>query len=60
MFGDLLNIGVKIVTQPIKDTIMVVDGLIDRELEEDAVIRLGLDIAGGVVLGEVIENITEE
>lgn len=60
MFGDLINFGVKLATQPIKDAITVIDGAVDGEIEEDAAIRLGLDIVGGMVLSEVVESILEE
>ncbi len=55
---DIVNIakkGVDMVTQPIRDTLEVVDGLTEGELREKAVIRLGADAAGGMALSELIE-----
>ncbi len=55
---DISNIvkkGMGMVTQPIRDTVEVVDGLTEGELREKAVIRLGADAAGGMALSELIE-----
>jgi hypothetical protein len=43
------------VTQPFDDAIDVVDGLTELELRESAALRLGSEVASGMLLSELIE-----
>lgn len=46
---------VKTVTQPVRDGLEIVDGLTEGELRVKAAIRLGVDVASGMALSELIE-----
>lgn len=71
MFGNLLN-GISefaenplkktadLVTQPVRDALTVIDGLTEGELREKAAIRLGMDVAAGMALSELIDWYQED
>lgn len=44
-----------IVTQPARDAVDVIEGLTEGELREKAALRLGADVASGMLLSELIE-----
>ncbi len=46
---------IKVATQPIRDSLKIIDGLTEGELRTKATIRLGADIATGMALRELIE-----
>lgn len=56
---DPIGSAVDMVTQPIVDTIDLIDGLSEGELREKAAIRLGADIALGTGTSELIEWYSE-
>ena len=74
MFGRLINsvcntaeefidkpIGktVEVITQPVRDGLEVFEGLTEGELRTAAALRLGVDVASGMALGELIDWASE-
>ena len=56
---DPVGTTVDIVTQPITDSIDVLEGLSEGELRTKAALRLGVDVVAGMALSEVIEVLSE-
>jgi hypothetical protein len=52
---DPINTTVRVVTQPLRDGIEVVQGLTEGELRVHAAARLGADIVAGMALSELVE-----
>ena len=52
---DPLAVSFDVATQPIRDIVIVVDGLLEGELREKATMRLGADVVSGMALSELIE-----
>lgn len=52
--GNPIGKTVKVVTQPVRDILDVVDGLTEGELRTKATLRLGADAVSGMALGELI------
>lgn len=59
VLDDPLGYAVEVVTQPIVDTVDILDGLSEGELREKAALRLGVDIVSGMPLGEVVEFLSD-
>lgn len=59
MFGKLLEVAVDAVTQPVVDTLDILDGLTEGEIREKAALRLGADVVAGMALSEIIEAISD-
>lgn len=57
---DPLGTVVKTVTQPITDSLDVLEGLTEGEIREKAALRLGVDVVAGLALSEVIELMQED
>jgi hypothetical protein len=56
---DPIGTSVDIVTKPIRDAADVIDGLTEMELREEAILRLGADVVGGMGLSEIVSWYTE-
>ena len=54
-FDDPIKTTAKIVTQPLRDSVEVLEGLSDGELRERAIARLGADAIAGMGTAEIIE-----
>lgn len=52
---DPLGTSVKMATQPITDTIDILEGLTEGELREKAIMRLGADVALGMAVSELVD-----
>lgn len=52
---DPIGVSIRTTTQPLRDTLEIVDGLTEGELRLQAAARLGADIAGGMALNELVE-----
>ena len=50
---------VQVATQPLRDGLEIIDGLTEGELRLAAATRLGIDVASGMALGELIDWYTE-
>lgn len=46
---------VKVVTQPVRDGLEIIDGLTEGELRAKAIVRLGADVVSGMALSELID-----
>lgn len=57
---DPIKTTIKTATQPISDACDVLEGLTEGELRERAALRLGVDIASGMALSEIINLLLEE
>ena len=51
---------VSIVTQPVRDSLDILQGLSEGELRVRAATRLGADVVSGMALGAVIDYLVEE
>lgn len=64
MFGKLLNAVVDGALQPVRDTVDIVDGLMEGKIREEAIKRVTSDIvigaATGVVASEIIDVVKGE
>lgn len=58
--SDPIGFTVDTVTQPIVDTIDVLEGLTEGELREKAALRLGTDAVAGMATNELIEVILDQ
>lgn len=56
---DPVGTTVDIVTQPITDSVDVLEGLSEGELRTKAALRLGVDVVAGMALSEVIDCLSE-
>ncbi len=45
----------RIVTQPLRDSVEVLEGLSEGEIRAKAALRLGADVVSGMAIGEVVE-----
>ncbi len=52
---DPIGKSVEVVTQPVRDGLDVVDGLTEGELRVKAAVRLGVDVASSMALGELVD-----
>lgn len=59
MFGDLINLAARSLTQPIRDGIDVLEGLSEGEIRVRAAARLGADVVAGMALSEIIKFLEE-
>jgi hypothetical protein len=57
--GDPVGVTVKITTQPIVDGCDLLDGLSQAEFREKAAMRLGADVVGGMLIGEIVEALAD-
>lgn len=56
---DPIGTTVDIATQPIHDTVEVLEGLSEGELRTYAATRLGADVVSGMVVSEIIEALSD-
>lgn len=56
---DPIGTTVEVVTQPIVDSLDVLDGLSEGEIRTKAALRLGTDVVAGMALSEVIAVLSE-
>jgi hypothetical protein len=57
--SDPIGYGTEMLLQPVVDTLDVIDGLSEGELREQAVLRLGADAVGCMLLGEIVSEYLE-
>lgn len=53
--SDPISESTRIVTQPVRDAIYIIDGLSEGELREEAIMRLGADVVSGMALSEILD-----
>ena len=53
--SDPIGTTVDVVTQPLVDSIDIIDGLTEGELRYKAMLRLGTDVAVGLSVSELVE-----
>lgn len=58
--SDPIGTAVEAVTQPVTDTIDVLQGLTEGELRMKAALRLGTEAAASMAVAEIIEVLSEE
>ena len=52
---DPIGTATKVALQPIRNTVEVIDGLMEGELRTKAALSLGADVVSGMALSEVID-----
>lgn len=50
---------VRVTTQPVRDSLDILDGLTEGELRTKAALRLGADVVAGMALSEVVDALND-
>ena len=56
----MIDFLINMALQPIRDADDILEGLSEGEIREKAILRLGADVVGGMVLSEVIEALNAD